>query len=56
MYDNYREIYYTKDEVLNLFNKYLLWCLKNDQTPEVNDLQEVDGNNIGHVVYHANLL
>lgn len=56
MYDDYHETNYTNTEVAELFEKYLLWCEQNNQTPEVTELEHVDESNIGHVAYHAKMV
>ena len=56
LYDDYHEEYYTPEEVLSLYEKYLTWCKQNNQTPEIEDVEFVDENNIGHIAYHADLV
>jgi len=55
MFDEYHETHFDEDEIEAHLKKYLLWCKENNQTPEVTKLEEVDENNISHVVYHADL-
>jgi len=56
IYDSYSEKTYTIIQVHYFLNKYLLWCKKHKQKPEVRTIDFINEDNIGHVVYHAELL
>ncbi|OEU68419.1 MAG: hypothetical protein BBJ57_02320 [Desulfobacterales bacterium PC51MH44] len=55
LYDDYNEIEWTDNEVVILFDKYLKWCEKNNEKPEVTNIYFVNKLNIGHIAYHARL-
>ena len=56
IYDDYSEIHWTIEEVQSMLEKYLQWCRQNNLTPEVSTINDINENNIGHVVYHAGLI
>ncbi len=55
IYDDYEEKDHTEVEVQRFYKLYRLWCVQNNQHPEVEHLDEISELNIGHVVYHARI-
>lgn len=55
IYDPYEEKDHTEKEVEKFYGLYRLWCVQNNQTPEVDCLEDICEANIGHVVYHARI-
>jgi len=56
IYDDYSEKYWTVKEVQFMLQEYLQWCKDVYLTPEVSKLEDVNESNIGHIVYHAEIL
>ena len=56
IYDDYHDRAYSQSQVVEYLDKYLQWCETNNQEPEVTTLEEINEQNIGHVVYHAELV
>lgn len=56
MYSTYYEKEFTRDEIEQAIEKYLKWCQKNEQTPEINDIDEITNDSeLSHVLYHAEI-
>jgi len=56
IYNDYDEKTYCNDELQIIFDKYTTWMQNNGQAPEVSHIKDIDESNIGHVVYHAELM
>ena len=55
IYDDYYETNRGKEEVQSLYADYLIWCIENKQEPEVESMEFVNEENIGHIAYHAKI-
>ena len=49
------ERYYTHDELVSVFARYLAVMITNGWDIEVHKLDDITEENIGHVVYHAEM-
>jgi len=55
MYSDFYGRSFTRYEIKEAFDKYLEWCKKNNQKPEVTKASDINENNIAHVIYHAEI-